>query len=189
MENIISDIETYLDYVSQIETKKLFWHTRFVRSSLETEKLMNIELYAAIYFGRGQANWQMIFVANDQAKLWLILPARGYYSYLPLFHMHCTWRKCIAYGSTCLFLMSPKVSDRSSYLLVTWPSESLHGTFRILKLFSQVFSANSNFRQVIGKCNNAHVCPPGPGDMVWSYIKPNIYNGVKWGSVIKSGII
>ena len=132
-------------------------------------------------------------LANDLCCKWssktFILPARGYYSYLPLFHMHCTWRKCIAYGSTCLFLMSPKVSDRSSYLLVTWPSESLHGTFRILKLFSQVFSANSNFRQVIGKCNNAHVCPPGPGDMVWSYIKPNIYNGVKWGSVIKSGII
>ena len=116
----------------------------------------------------GTSQLAMIFVANDQAKLWLILHARGYYSYLPLFHMRCTWRKCIAYGSTCPFLMSPKVTDRSSHLLVTWPSESLHGTIRILQLFSQVFSANSNFRQVMGKCNNVHVCPPGPGDMILS---------------------
>ena len=75
------------------------------------------------------------------------------------------WRKCIAYGSTCPFLMSLKVSDRPSYLLVIWPMESLHGTFCIFKLFSQVFSANSNFGQVIRKCN-ALVCPAGLTDML-----------------------
>ena len=74
--------------------------------------------------------------------------------------------------------MSPKVSDKS-YFLVTWPSESLHGAFCILKLFLQVFSVNSKFRHVMSKCHNAHVCPPGPGYMVWSYIKPNMYNSVK----------